>query len=135
MNTADGFPTRHRWGLAFACWCGALSAFQAALAMGAPWGAAAWGGRHPGVLPGHLRLASAVAAPVVAGVAAVAVGRLLSGPGRRRVLLGAAACTGLGIVANGVSPSIVERAVWAPMSAVGAVLAVQARREAVRAAG
>ncbi len=103
--------------------------------MGAPWGAAAWGGRHPGVLPGHLRLASAVAAPVVAGVAAVAVGRLLSGPGRRRVLLGAVAGTGLGIVADGVSPSIVERAVWVPMSAVGAVLAVQARREAVRAAG
>jgi hypothetical protein len=51
------------------------------------------------------------------------------------VLLGAVAGTGLGIVADGVSPSIVERAVWVPMSAVGAVLAVQARREAVRAAG
>jgi len=120
--------------MAFAAWCGGLSAFQAALAMGAPWGAAAWGGGHPGVLPGQLRLASGVTAPVVAGVAAVAVGRLLSGRSRRRVLLGAAAYTGVGIVANGVSPSVVERAVWVPMSALGSVLAVQAWREAVRGA-
>ncbi len=97
--------------------------------MGAPWGAAAWGGRHPGVLPGQLRLASGVAVPVLAGVAAVAVGRLLIGRGRRRVLLGAGAYAGLGVVANVVSPSAVERAIWVPMSAAGAVLAMQARRE------
>jgi hypothetical protein len=42
-----------------------IVAFQAALALGAPWGFAAWGGRHPGVLPGRLRIASGVAAVVV----------------------------------------------------------------------
>jgi hypothetical protein len=39
----------------------AIAAFQAALALGAPFGAAAWGGRHPGRLPTRLRVASAVA--------------------------------------------------------------------------
>jgi hypothetical protein len=39
--------------------------FQLALALGAPWGAAAWGGQNPGVLPRRLRIASAVVAVVV----------------------------------------------------------------------
>jgi hypothetical protein len=119
-----------RWGTAFAGWCAVLGAFQVGLAAGAPWGAAAWGGRHAGVLPGGLRLASGVAAPVVAGVAAVAAGRPLGGRARRRVLIGAAAYCGVGIVANGASPSVPERVIWTPMSALGAVLALQAAREA-----
>ena len=36
-----------------------LIVFQAALALGAPWGRATWGGQHPGTLPRHLRMASA----------------------------------------------------------------------------
>lgn len=112
-----------------------MSAFQTALAMGAPWGAASWGGGHHGVLPAQLRLASGVAAPVMGGVAAVAVGRLLSRRARRRVLLGAAAYGSLGIVANGASPSVLERAIWVPMSALGTVLAIQAWRKAERMAG
>lgn len=63
-------------------------------------------------------------------VAAVACGRLLSERGRRRVLLGAAVYGSLGIVGNAVSPSVPERTIWTPMSALGAVLAVQAWREA-----
>lgn len=43
----------------------AIAAFQLALALGAPWGAAAWGGQNPGVLPRPLRIASGVAALVV----------------------------------------------------------------------
>jgi hypothetical protein len=43
----------------------AIAAFQLALALGAPWGAAAWGGQNPGVLPSRLRIASGVAAVVV----------------------------------------------------------------------
>lgn len=38
-----------------------LALFQLALALGAPAGAAAWGGTHPGVLPARLRVVSAVA--------------------------------------------------------------------------
>jgi hypothetical protein len=44
---------------------GVITAFQLALALGAPWGAAAWGGRSPGVLPTRLRIASGVVAVVV----------------------------------------------------------------------
>jgi hypothetical protein len=112
-----------------------VAAFQVALAAGAPWGAAAWGGRHPGVLPSRLRLASAVAAPALGGLAAVAAGRLLGERGRARVLLGTAVYAGLGVGANGVSPSRVERAVWAPLSALGTGLAVQAWREMAHEVG
>ena len=105
-----------------------------ALAIGAPWGAAAWGGGHSGVLPDQLRVASGVAAVVLAGVAAVAADRPFSGRGRRWVLLGMGIYAGAGIIANGMSASVVERAVWAPLSALGAVLALKAWREAVRAA-
>lgn len=45
-----------------------------------------------------------------------------------------AAYAGVGVVMNGASPSPVERAIWTPMSAVGAVLAVAAWREAAREA-
>ncbi|MCI0679398.1 MAG: hypothetical protein L0Z63_10210 [Actinobacteria bacterium] len=44
---------------------GVVTLFQLALAAGAPWGVAAWGGRHPGVLPTRLRIASVVVALVV----------------------------------------------------------------------
>ena len=44
---------------------GVIVAFQLALAFGAPWGAAAWGGQSPGVLPTRLRIASGVVAVVV----------------------------------------------------------------------
>ena len=53
----------------------ALVTFQIALAVGAPWGAAAYGGQHRGVLPGRLRVASAIAVPVWAGVALVLLSR------------------------------------------------------------
>ena len=44
---------------------GIIVVFQAALALGAPWGFAAWGGQHPGVLPMRLRVASGVTALVI----------------------------------------------------------------------
>ncbi|MGV0836729.1 hypothetical protein [Mycolicibacterium thermoresistibile] len=135
MTNSAARPPRGRRDIALACWCGAIGGFQVALAVGVPWGAAAWGGRHAGVLPPRLRLASAAAAPVVAGVGAVAAGHLLGDRGRRRVLLGTAVYAGLGIVANSVSPSTAERLVWGPMSAVGAVLAVRAWREAASGPG
>jgi hypothetical protein len=42
-----------------------IAVFQLALAFGAPLGAMAWGGQHPGVLPTRLRIASGVAGAVV----------------------------------------------------------------------
>jgi hypothetical protein len=52
----------------------AAAAFQVALALGAPLGMAAWGGRQR-VLPGALRLASAGAAAILLAAAAVVLGR------------------------------------------------------------
>jgi hypothetical protein len=117
---------RHPAATALACWVAGVSAFQVCLALGAPWGAASWGGRHRGVLPARLRCASAVAAPVLAAVAAVVAQPRLDQRGRRRVLRGVAAYAGLGVVVNGLSPSTVERAVWTPMCALGTGLALQA---------
>ena len=103
---------------------GALVVFQLALALGAPYGAAAWGGRNPGVLPRNLRIASAVVGIVVYPLMAV-------------VILAAAGLIGddwlpidptiamwiltgffaLGAIVNAVSRSAPER-IWTPVSAV-----------------
>ncbi|HEX6918274.1 MAG TPA: hypothetical protein VF140_09355 [Phycicoccus sp.] len=112
-----------------------VAGFQAALAGGAPLGAAAWGGRHPGVLPRELRLASA-AACVAWGTAAglVATGQPGSAPGRVRLLRGIAVTATAGTLANLASPSTPERVVWAPVSAAVAALAWRAgRRERLTA--
>jgi hypothetical protein len=49
----------------------AVAVFQAALALGAPFGAYAWGGTHPGVLPPRLQLGSALSAPVILAMALI----------------------------------------------------------------
>lgn len=51
-----------------------VASFQAALALGAPWGRAAWGGAHRR-LPGGLRIASAVAVVLWLAAALVVVAR------------------------------------------------------------
>lgn len=131
-QTAPAPVLRHAgpWGSAFAVWACGVGLFQLALAAGVPWGAAAWGGANPGVLPAGYRVASGVSAVVWAGVAAVAAGRLLGPVGRRRLLLGVAAYSSLGIALNAASPSAVEKAVWVPATLVGAGLAWMAWREA-----
>lgn len=115
---------------------GVLVAFEVALAAGAPWGAAAWGGTHDGVLPTGLRVASAAGAAVWSGAALVA---LRQGgwrtpaplPARRlRLATGLlAGYAGVGTLMNLVSRSDVERALWTPTALVLAVsLAVTAAR-------
>jgi hypothetical protein len=120
---------RRPWGTAFAGLACGVGAFQVALAIGAPWGDAAWGGANSGVLPVGFRVASGVSAVLWAGVAAVSVGRLLGPVGRRRLLLGVAVYSTIGIAMNAISPSSTERAIWVPVTAVGAGLAWMAWRE------
>ena len=120
------------WGTAFAVLACGVGAFQVALALGAPWGDAAWGGASSGVLPVGFRVASGVSAVLWAGVAAVSAGRLLGPVGRRRLLLGVAVYSTIGIAMNAVSPSSTERAIWVPVTAVGAGLAWMAWRECRR---
>lgn len=103
--------------------------FQVALAAGAPWGAAAWGGAHPGVLPDNLRVSSAVSA-VVYGTLAVVTATALAGPtARRRILTGAAGLMAVGTLMNLASPSLVEKALWSPVAASLAVLLWRTRRD------
>lgn len=52
-----------------------MAAFQVALALGAPFGAHVLGGRNPGALPTRLRIASALAAVILAGAAVVVLAR------------------------------------------------------------
>ena len=104
-----------------------VAVFQLALAFGAPYGRAAWGGAHDGVLPTRLRAASAVVGlvvyPVVIAVVLSASGAIDADPvpGRGAVKMWVLATIFLiGAIANVVSRSRVERW-WAPVSAAIAI--------------
>ena len=99
-----------------------VAVFQLALALGAPFGKAAWGGAHDGVLPMRLRAASAfvglVVYPAVIAVVLSASGVIDADlvPGRGAVTMWVLATIFLlGAMANAVSRSRVERG-WAPVS-------------------
>ena len=105
---------------------GVVGLFQLALAAGAAWGSAAWGGRYDGVLPPSLRIASGVAAiliyPLIALYVLDSAGLIdLSWlPGTRLGMWIAAAFFTVGAVANFASRSRIER-IWGPVSLVIAV--------------
>ena len=99
-----------------------IAAFQLALAFGAPWGAAAWGGQHPGVLPRRFRIASGVAALVVYPliVALVLAGAGMIGDGwlpvdGTLIMWALAGLLGVGAAMNFVSRSPPERR-WAAVA-------------------
>lgn len=101
--------------------------FQIALAVGAPLGKAAWGGRHEGVLPKRLRIASGFAALlvypliilVVLDSASLIDMTFLPGNGEA-VMWVLCGLFSLGGLANVASRSTVER-YWAPISVAIAV--------------
>lgn len=100
--------------------------FQVALAIGAPFGSAAWGGQNKGVLPTGLRIASGAAAVLVYPLIVVYV---LAASGLIDVDWAPTGSLGMwmltaffavGAVVNLASRSKMER-VWAPVSLVIAV--------------
>lgn len=110
-----------------------VAGFQLALAFGAPWGgAAAWGGRHPGVLPTPYRVASGIVGlffyPAVILIVLGAAG-LMGGDANcmnNCLLVSKSSAVGLWVLAelfavgalvNFVSPSKVEGR-WGPVSLV-----------------
>ena len=97
-----------------------VGAFQLALVAGAPWGAAAWAGQAPGVLPTSLRVASAVSVVVYSGLVAIVATDRLGLTARRRLLTGASLLMVLGTIGNLATQSPVER-LWAPVAATLAV--------------
>lgn len=102
---------------------GVISLFQIALAAGAPWGAASWGGRHPGRLPTGYRIGSAVAGLFFYPPAAFFIldtAGVLGDATPSGGELGLWVLTGLfalSTVINLISPSKVER-IWAPVALV-----------------
>lgn len=105
-----------------------VGGFQVALAAGAPWGEAAYGGAHRGVLPVRYRASSAVSALVYAALVAVTLGR---GPGptaRRRILTAASGLMMLGTMLNLASRSRVERLVWTPVAGTLAITLLRVAR-------
>lgn len=128
VHSSPTLRTR-RLATAAAAGFGVVVAFQVALAAGAPLGAAAWSGAHPGQLPQDLRVASSVSAVVWLLATLVALAR--GGVGVRlpravsrigvRVLV---AVLGLGAVMNVASSSPWERYGWAPFIVVLLVLCV-----------
>lgn len=96
--------------------------FQLALALGAPWGAAAWGGAHQGVLPKRLRMASAIAGvmvyPIIIALVLAASGLIDAtwfSVGRSIAMWTLAGLLALGALGNFVSRSPRER-LWGPVA-------------------
>jgi hypothetical protein len=118
----------------------ALAVFQLALALGAPWGRAAYGGLtdQPGAA---LRVSSAVATLIWAGAALVVLKRAgisAWAPLPRRALPIAVWClaglTTLAVIPNAISPSALERSIWIPWAVITTLLvltvAVTSRKRA-----
>jgi hypothetical protein len=106
---------------------GALAVFQAALIAGASLGRLAWGGRHE-VLPGRLRVGSAVSVLLYAAFAyaALVAAAMVPPVGEGAVIPVAmwvlAAYFALGVVMNGISRSKPERLVMTPTALILAIL-------------
>ncbi len=107
----------------FAIAVAGVVAFQLAMALGAPWGAYSMGGRYPGRFPPAMRIAAVVQAVVLALLALVvlsAAGLVMPSvadalPWAMWLAVGFSAVS---LVLNLVTPSAVERRLWAPIGAV-----------------
>ena len=106
-----------------------VGAFQVALILGAPWGKFTLGGRWRNSLPPHARVIAGVSAALVGALAVVITARaglafapLQSwAPTLSWVVVGYCA---LGTLANAVTPSRRERAVWLPVVLCMLVLSI-----------
>jgi hypothetical protein len=94
--------------------------FQVALALGAPWGAYAMGGRFPGRFPPRMRLLATVQA-VVLGLLALVVlesAGLISLGLAEWLIWVAVAVSAVSVVMNAASRSPGERRLWVPVGLV-----------------
>lgn len=100
-----------------------LIVFQLALALGVPWGRAAYGGQHAGALPVQFRIASVVAVVVWTGVALVVARRAglavwspLPVSWLPVVIWIVVGLLAIAVIMNAITPSALERAIWLPFS-------------------
>ncbi len=106
-----------------------VSAFQVALVLGAPWGEYTLGGRWRGSLPARVRILPGVSAVLLVAFAVVVAARAglafgaLGAQSTTWIWLVVAFC-GVGVLANAMTPSRLERSVWLPVVVVMLVLSV-----------
>jgi len=119
--------------IAAAVLLGLVAVFQVALVLGVPWGEYTQGGANVGVLPAAARAVAAFSAVLLVLMACAVLGRVGLGPLRtapRRLVTVLAWFTAgysvLGLLANLATQSDRERMVWAPVTAVLAVLVLVA---------
>ena len=97
-------------------------AFQLALAMGAPWGEYAMGGRFPGRLPAPMRVVAVVQAAVLVALAAVLLARaglaLEDWSPSSLFAWVVVAFSAVSLVMNSISSSVGERRIWVPVALV-----------------
>ena len=100
---------------------GIVVLFQFALALGAPWGHLAMGGKFPGRFPPAMRVAAVVQALVLSALAGVVVAR--SGwalPGWSGVagwlIWVVVGVSFVSLAMNSITPSRWERILWAPVA-------------------
>ena len=111
----------------------AIAAFQAALALGAPLGRAAWGGTQTD-LPVGLQIASGVAIAVWLFAAAIVLGRVgieivpLPSNVLRRGVWVLVVILAIGALMNFASPSPWERFLWGPVGVILSVLTLSIAR-------
>ena len=107
----------------FTVLAGVVFAFQVGLALGAPWGSYAMGGVFPGQLPPELRgaaLGQAILWVFFSCIMLSRAGIALPGWARasRWLVWIIAAIVGMSLALNIITPSAVERMVWAPVASV-----------------
>lgn len=108
-------------GFVFVGLAAGIVVFQIALALGAPWGTYAMGGAFPGQFPPELRIAAVVQALlwvffscVVWSRAGIAFPRLERAS--RWLVWIVVVITSISLVLNLLTPSTVERMIWAPVA-------------------
>ena len=109
--------------LIFALMTALAVSFQIALALGAPWGHLAMGGRYPGKFPQPMRVAALAQAALLAGLALmVVVNARLALADLHSVseiaIWVAVVISLLSLIMNLATPSKPERNLWAPVALV-----------------
>jgi hypothetical protein len=110
-------------GIIFVVVTAGVIAFQVALALGAPWGEYAMGGKFPGRYSSGMRVAALVQAIVLAILALVVVSAAgFAVPALDQALPWliwlAVAFSAVSVVLNSITPSAGERRIWVPVAVV-----------------
>lgn len=106
--------------IVFAVLTGIVIIFQACLAAGAPWGAAAMGGKYPGKYPPKMRVVAMINMLILGFIAALVLSKadVLLPQLKTVSTIGiwvVVAFFVLGTVMNTITPSKIER-IWAPVA-------------------